>query len=325
MVHSLTIFLVLAGALTFAAQSQQSDVPTFEVTSVERHVSVDADRHVPRLDTLRAQSVTQSSVAAATFDVASVKVQPPLNRIGTSVQDSLARTPQMTFWGDRFRAVNATAAWLILGAHGDEYRLREQLLGGPEWLDEERFEIDAIVRGVAPPSALDSTPPAVVLEMLRSLLDTRFTLRVRSEMREGPVYALVRARRDGRLGAGISVSARDCSQIADVRNGERIPRRECFPQWGSDRYRRPGQPMERFVRSIERRVGTPVINETGLSGPVDLEIPLSETGHFTALDRIGADSGLFTALEEVMGLKLESRRAPIPVLVVEHIERPTEN
>jgi uncharacterized protein (TIGR03435 family) len=107
----------------------------------------------------------------------------------------------------------------------------------------------------------------VVLEMLRSLLQTRFKLRVRPETREGPVYALVRARADGR----------------------------------------------------------PVINETGLSGPVDLDIPRSASSNFTALSRIGVDSGLFTALEEVMGLKLESRRAPIPLLVVERIERLAEN
>lgn len=280
---------------------------------------------LPLVETVRAQDVTAPGVPVLAFDVASVRIQPLPSRPGLSLEDSLSRTPQMTFWGDRFRAANATAAFLILGAHGDEYRLREQILGGPEWLDRDRFEIDAVVRGVAPPSGMDSTPPAAVREMLRSLLHTRFTLRVRPETREGPVYALVRARRDGRLGAGISVSAQDCGQIAEERNGERIPRRECFPQWGSDRYRRPGHPIERFVQWLERRVGRPVINETGLSGPVDLDIPLSAAVHFTALNRIGVDSGLFTALEDVMGLKLESRRAPIRVLVVEHIERPGEN
>ena len=83
--------------------------------------------------------------------------------------------------------------------------------------------------------------------------------------------------------------------------------------------------MEMFVQSLEHRVGRLVINETGLSGPVDLDIPLSMLSDFTGLSRIGVDSGLFTALEDVMGLKLEGRLAAIPVLVVEHVERPTEN
>jgi uncharacterized protein (TIGR03435 family) len=83
--------------------------------------------------------------------------------------------------------------------------------------------------------------------------------------------------------------------------------------------------MERFVRWLESRVGRVVINETGLSGPVDLFFPWSTASNFTALNRVGPDSGLFTALEDVMGLKLESRRAQMPVLVVERIERPTEN
>ena len=229
----------------------------------------------------------------------------------------------MTFRGDRVRAANATVAWLILEAFGDRYRLREQVLGGPEWLDQDRFEIDAVGRGAQP--LADSAPPDEVLEMLRSLLHARFKLQVRPETREGPVYALVRARADGRLGTGISLSAVDCSELVEERNGERIPRRECIPPSGGDRYRRIGQPMDRFVQSLERRIGRPVINETGLFGTIDLDIPSSASSHFTALSRIDVDSGLFTALEEVMGLRLESRRAPVPVLVVEHIERLAEN
>jgi uncharacterized protein (TIGR03435 family) len=278
---------------------------------------------LPLRETVSAQHVTQPARAALTFEVASVQVQPSPTLPGASPQASLASIPYMTFRGDRFMAANATAAWLIREAYGHDYRLREQVLRGPEWLDQDRFEINAVAR--VEPLGIDSAPPNAVLEMLRSLLQTRFKLRVRPETREGPVYALVRARGDGRLGAGIRVSAEDCTELAKERNGERVPRRECFPQYGSDGIRRVGNPMERFVRSLESRVGRLVINETGLSGPVDLFFPRSTASNFTNLNRIDADSGLFTALEDVMGLKLESRRAPMPVLVVEHIERPTEN
>ena len=95
--------------------------------------------------------------------------------------------------------------------------------------------------------------------MLRRLLETRFEFRVSAETLEAPVYALVRARRDGRLGAGIRISAEDCTELEGVRNGERVPRRECFPRWGNGRYLRVGHPMERFVESLERRVGRLVI------------------------------------------------------------------
>lgn len=279
---------------------------------------------LPLLETASAQNVTQRAVAGLTFEVASVKVQPPPNRPGASLQDLLARTPYMTFWGNRFRAENVTAAWLIREAYGGEYRLPEQVLGGPEWLDQDQFEVEAVARDVES-LGIDSARPDAVLEMLRSLLQTRFKLRVKPETREGPVYALVRARGDGRLGEGISVSEEDCTELAEERNGERVARRECIPRFGGDGYRRVGHPMERFVQSLERRVGRLVLNETGLSGPVDLFFPSSTSENFLYRSRIGVDSGLFTALEEVMGLKLESRRAPIPVLVVEHIERPTEN
>ena len=279
---------------------------------------------LPLLETPSAQNATQPARAVLTFEVASVKVQPPPNRPSDALQDSLARTQYMTFRGDRFRAANATAAWLIREAYGHDFRLREQILEGPAWLDQDRFEIDAVARNVKP-LGIDSAPPDAVLEMLRSLLQTRFKLRVRAETRNEPVYALVRARGDGRLGAGIRVSAVNCTELAEERNGERGARRECIPQYGGDRYRRVGQPMERFVESLERRVGRLVINETGLSGPVDLDVPSSVASNFTDLDRVGPDSELFIALTDVLGLKLESRRAPTPVLVVEHIERPTGN
>jgi uncharacterized protein (TIGR03435 family) len=275
------------------------------------------------LETASAQSVTPSAPPAVTFEVASIKVQQPT--IPTrSLQGALASSPYATFRGTRFKAANATAAWLIREAHGRDYRLREQVVGGPEWLDEDRFEIDALALDVKP-APIDAPMPDAVLERLRSLLQTRFKLGVRREMREGPVYALVRARRDGRLGAGIKVSQEDCSELVKERDGERVPRRECFSQYSADGIRRIGTPMERFVQSLERRVGRVLINETGLSGPVDLFFPTSTGMAFTALNRVSVDSELFTALEDVMGLKLENRRAPIPVLVVEHIERPTEN
>jgi uncharacterized protein (TIGR03435 family) len=274
-------------------------------------------------ETASAQNVEPPADAALTFEVASIKAQPPMLPT-RSLQGALASSPYAEFRGSRFKATNATAAWLIREAHGRDYRLREQVVGGSEWLDQDRFEIDALAPDVKP-VPIDAATPGTVLEMLRSLLETRFKLRVRREMREGPVYALVRARRDGRLGVGIKVSGEDCTELGKDSDGERVPRRECFSQYSNDGIRRVGTPMESFVQSLERRVGRVVINETGLSSPVDLFFPRSTGMAFTALNRVGVDSELFTALEDVMGLKLENRRAPIPVLVVEHIERPTEN
>ena len=102
-------------------------------------------------------------------------------------------------------------------------------------------------------------------------------------------------------------------------------RKECLPRHEDGVFGMVGYPMESFVRSLERRVGRPVTNETGLSGTVDLNLPDSVASTFTRRDRVDVDSQLFTALEDVLALRLESRRAPIAVLVVEHIERPEEN
>jgi uncharacterized protein (TIGR03435 family) len=148
---------------------------------------------LPLLETASAQNLTQPARAALTFEVASIKVQPPPTRLGSSPQDSIERTPYTTFRGNRFRAANATAAWLIREAYGHDYRLREQVSGGPEWLDQDRFEIDAVARD-AQPGGIDSVPTDAVLEMLRSLIQTRFKLRVRPETRDRPVgnrYAIM--------------------------------------------------------------------------------------------------------------------------------------
>jgi len=276
------------------------------------------------LDSVGARNGAQSRNPSPTFEVASIKRQrqdPPANGLFAA----LARYPYVTFKGGRFSAGNMTAAGLILEAYGRQYRHRDQIQGGPGWLDQEEFQIEALAPVVdSPPSG--SAIPEPVIAMLRNLLETRFKLRVTREMRERPVYALVRARKD-RLGAGIRASRDDCPSM-QARLGEAGFRKECIPQIRSGGIKMVGQPMEEFLRLLTVRVGRLIINETGLTGNVDVDLAWevqppprgAPPGNFVALN-----SAIFAAVQDDLGLKLESRVTPVPVLVIEHLERPSEN
>jgi|SRR5687767_5180339 len=180
-----------------------------------------------------ARNGAQSPNATPTFEVASVRVQPQESAAG-GIAGMLAQLSSVRFEGNRFRVVNMTAARLILEAYGPEYRQRDQIEGGPGWLDQERFQIEALAPAMESPRTGSAVPEAV-RGMLRNLLETRFNLRVSRETRERPVYTLVRARTDGRLGEGIRASKEDCSTSVDLRPGEPGFRKHCLGQLRNQR------------------------------------------------------------------------------------------
>lgn len=179
--------------------------------------------------------------------------------------------------------------------------------------------------------------------MLRTLLAERFKLVARTEMREQPVYALVLARADGRLGPNLRAS-REClkggtasgprgfGQGADGR-GAGVPPLQPGQQMGCGmRSMSDGRgsviqggarTIAEIARSLDGRAGRTVIDRTGLTGAYDVDLRFAPSNVQTAP---GADSELptlFTALQEQLGLKLESATGPVEYLVVDRIERPT--
>src|SRR5688572_7320751 len=153
-----------------------------------------------------AQSPASSDVA---FEVASVKP----NKSGSGSSSSGTRP------GGAFVATNITPKLLILSA----YRLRPfQVAGGPGWIDSDRFDIVA-----RPP---ENAPANQAMPMLRSLLADRFKLVTHTETKEQPIYALVPARADGRLGAQLKRSTLDCTALrtpAAAAGGAAAPRNPC--------------------------------------------------------------------------------------------------
>ncbi len=208
----------------------------------------------------------------------------------------------------RFAARNITLNLLIQLA----WNVREyQILGGPSWLGSDRFDIAA-----KPETPVDREQ---MMLLLQKLLQDRFKLAIRRETREMPAYVLVPAKNGLRLRAGECVTGDSAS--AECR-GLRI-----FVN-GLD-----GQAsMPLFINVISDLVGRLVIDETKFAGPFDVHLRWTPDGS-TPGDHSGdslllpdrAAPSFFTAMEEQLGIRMESRRAPVETMIIEHAEKPAGN
>ena len=169
---------------------------------------------LPGAIVLRAQD--QGPERLPTFEVASVKE----NVSG----DSRARV--QTLPGGRFVATNVLLKGQIADAFlGAQPLALSRVLGGPEWIGSTRYDI--IAKASSEFQLSPDGPPVDLLLMLRSLLQDRFKLRAHRETRELPIYELVVARADGKLGPELRQSAVDCDALnAAVRGGAPLPARQ---------------------------------------------------------------------------------------------------
>lgn len=197
----------------------------------------------------------------------------------------------------------------------------QALEGGPRWLDD-RFDINAVI------------PDSVTVVdahrlMLRTLLAERFKLSVRTVTRERPVYELVVARRDGRLGPELTPSTTDCSastpRVTSAAEYQKLGKPICdiVIQPFRARVQASARTMADLASLLSRIpvLGAPVLDRTGLKGSFDFDLTYSA-------DRPGADTprgpgdppSLFVAIEEQLGLRLQRTRGGVDVLVIERLE-----
>ena len=248
----------------------------------------------------------ESARAQSTFDVASVKRK----RSGSA--DMRFDTLQ----GGRFTVANAPALELIRFA----YRLQDfQIVGAPGWTRSERFDIAAkLPDGVGIGPQGPGAPAGPTQLMLRTLLMERFRLKAHVEQRELPAYALVMARADRKPGVELKPATIDCEGI--IAAGQRILlRRPCGLRSRPGTLTGGSVPMSSLVSALTAPIGRMVIDRTGLTGRWDFTLTF-------AADPTRADAdapSLPTAVVEQLGLRLESTRAPIDVLIVDGIDRPT--
>lgn len=228
-----------------------------------------------------------------------------------------------------------TARSLIRHAYG---RAGVPIVEAPRWLDEESFALATasdvpVEHGVADPDALNG--------LLRDMLEHQLGLVAHMEQREYPVYALVRASADGRLGPDIAPSTADCvdgprgtAPLVDRLHALPVPR-FCGIDNTMTGLRAMRVTMGEFVGQIQPRdplsPDLPVVDRTGLAGEYDFRLrfgflPIAAVGaghpaFGAAIAPFGFRS-MFTALPEQLGLALERSTAPFEVLVIDAIHRP---
>ena len=192
----------------------------------------------------------------------------------------------------RFTATNVTLEVLVELAFGVN---EQQIQSAPAWLGSERYDITAIARGGEKLTYEQLKRP------LQGLLAERFKLATHRETKETQAYALVAAKDGAKLKA--STVAKSKSMI--LPNGLRASAV-------------PVATLAGMLALVTRR---PVVDETGIAGTYDIK-----------LDYVPADGGdsslpsMFTALQEQAGLKLEPRKVPAEILIIDHVERvPVEN
>jgi len=207
------------------------------------------------------------------------------------------RSGTRTLPGGRVAIINLQLRQVIRDAYGSKDL---DVLGGPDWLDRDRWDINA--------SGGTGNADEPLEPMLKTLLADRFKLRVHVEMQERPTYGLVLARSDKHLGDKIRATAIDCRPDGDCgTSSERTNGVFSGTLTGTART------MADIGRTLSRYAGRRVFDRSGLNGRYDYEVQWSE------------EVSIFTAVQEQLGLKFESQRAPVEVVVVDSVERPAED
>jgi uncharacterized protein (TIGR03435 family) len=270
---------------------------------------------------LRAQA--QVSASRPSFEVASIKE----NTSGDS------RTRMATEPGGHLLVTNAQLKELIAVAYLNPQPFLDHVLGGPDWLASARYDINA--KAITDFEPRPDGPAKELLQMMQSLLEERFKLRTHHETRELPIYQLVVARADGRLGPEMRPSDSDCDAIAaGIRAGVPPPRKPgepppCGSMGGPARIIAGGVTMPQFATTLSTRLERPVVDKTNLTGRFKFTLAFTPEQMPTGTPPPGVPPidpngpSFFTALQEQLGLKLESVKGPVDVLVVDSIERPT--
>lgn len=213
-----------------------------------------------------------------------------------------------------------------------------QLVGGPPWVTSDHFDMVAKLEGGRPTEAGPGQGPDAMMLAMRPLLADRFKLKTHRETREMDIFALTMAKAGGSPGPQLKPSTTDCAAVAAARRGG-PPGPPSLPPAGAPfcgimgfpgRIRFGGLPVSQLVQMLGAQTGRMVVDRTGLTGNWDFELTFAaeQRGQPPPGVNIPAPDpdapSLFTALQEQLGLKLESTKGPVDVTVIDSVEHPTE-
>lgn len=260
-----------------------------------------------------------------TFEVASVRP----NNLGITSR-------LWSYRGGRLTLRHVTVGQMIRWAYGEpgSALANSQIFNAPTWLDADHFDVLATAPGI--PDSPRGVFPQPIVTMLGKLLEDRFKLRVHFETKEFPLFALVLARKDGTLGPGLRRRTVGCTPSVA---GDPLPtsgasdRRTCGGRFGPGFLTGNNWTMANVkdgLAQVAPGFNPIVIDRTGLTGLFDVDLRWAPDSPVTSAGQVvppvdSNASSFFTALQEQLGLKLESTRGPVDVLVIDQVEQPTSN
>jgi bla regulator protein blaR1 len=268
------------------------------------------------------QTTRAQSQAKPSFEVASIKPSEFDGRVGINVQPG------------RFVANNVTLKFLITMAYDIKVH---QISGGPNWLETAAYAIDAKAPGLNKEN-LNS--------MIQSLIEERCKLKFHRETRESPVYSLVVAKGGHKLQRSKDENGNPLSEVPrEAGRGERRVLRPGDPapagtvMVGIGSFSAGATSIDQLVSFLSGPLGRKVIDKTGIVGLYDISLqwsPDPDQQNFTGLPKppglqqpaqSGENTGpsIFNAIQEQLGLKLESDKGPVDSFIIDSIEKPSEN
>ena len=209
------------------------------------------------------------------------------------------------------------------------YGISPYQISGPSWLDNERFTVTAILPEGASKDQLKL--------MMRNLLIERFQLAAHFEKKQVAGYQLVIAKGGPKFAASPEDPNHNDDPPKPTAPFKMTLDKDGYPDlppgrnhamamaYDRARWRFADEPMEHFAEMLATQIRQPIINATGLTGKYDFVVSWSTAG---MQPNLPADSGpnIFTAIQEQLGLKLESKKIPVDTVVIDHIARtPSEN
>jgi uncharacterized protein (TIGR03435 family) len=226
-------------------------------------------------------------LSAQSFEVASIKPAPPQEMGRISVRRSTDK--------GLLRYSNVSIADIV----AEGYRILHRQVSGPDWMETQRFDIVATF----PAGVTEKSVP----EMLKSLLEERFGLKVHEESKEMSVYAIMPAR------SGVKMKQAEKPGNFSGHNSTKLATINATAT------------MERLADNLSTTMDRPVVDRSGLEGAWVIDLQWTPDSSGAPIDDATAPT-IFTAMQEQLGLRLVATRSPVRFIVVDHVERtPSEN
>jgi uncharacterized protein (TIGR03435 family) len=221
---------------------------------------------------------------------------------------------KMMFESDGYDAENASLEMLIKDVYGvDDF----QIIGAPQWMYSQKYDIEATIDSSATDelSKLGEDQRKIVHKrMLQEFLSDRFKLTIHHETKDLPIYWLVSADNGPKLH---EAKAGDNYSDGLKFRGEAIGPHRMLMQLGDGHITGiagQGMPLAYLVAQLSGRLGREVVDKTGLTGTYDFNLQWPSNS-----------SSIFPAIQKQLGLRMESKKGPVDILNIDHVERPSEN